>query len=76
MIAIDEILQLVGLQLGKRGVKADDRIVEDLGAESADIANIVASLEEKYAIIITEPEIAGIRTVRDLYAIVNTHLAA
>ena len=61
-VSIDEIKKLVGLQLGKRNVNENDRFAEDLGAESADVANIVAIVEEKYGITIKEAEIANIST--------------
>jgi acyl carrier protein len=73
-ITIEEITRLVGVQLGKRNVQAGDRLFEDLGAESADIANIVTAAEDKYQIVIRESEIAGIRTPSDLLHLVRKHL--
>jgi len=70
-VLIDDIKKLVGMQLGKRGVNENDRFMEDLGAESADIANIVATVEEKYGITIKEAEIASIFTPADLLALVQ-----
>ena len=70
----EEIKKMVELQLGKRDVKNDDRLVEDLGAESADVANLVAAVEEKYSIFIKESEIARIYTLADLFALVQNHL--
>lgn len=64
---IDEIRQLVGLQLGAREVGADDELARDLGAESADVANLVATLEDRYGLTIEEEEIADLKTVRDLH---------
>ena len=68
---LDEIKKIVGLQLGKRGVKDTDRLLEDLGAESADIANLVAAVESKYGITIKESEIARIFTPIDLFDLVR-----
>ena len=70
-VSMDEIRKLVGMQLGKRNVNESDRFVEDLGAESADVANIVATVEEKYGITIKEAEIASIFTSADLLALVQ-----
>ena len=70
-VSMDEIKKLVGLQLGKRNVSENSRFVEDLGAESADVANIVATVEEKYGITIKEAEIAKILTPADLLALVQ-----
>ena len=72
--SLDEIKKLVGLQLGKRNVDEHDRFFEDLGAESADLANIVARVEEKYTITIKESEIARILTPADLFALVQTRV--
>ena len=66
-----EICEMVELQLGKRGVQPGDRLLEDLGAESADVANLVARAEERYGVFIKEAEIARIFTPADLLAIVQ-----
>ena len=70
-ISIEEINELVASQLGVRVVTAQDRLMEDLGAESADVANIVAAVEEKYHIVVKESEIARIFTPADLLQLVE-----
>ena len=70
-ISIEEINELVALQLGVRVVAAQDRLMEDLGAESADVANIIAAVEEKYHIVVKESEIARIFTPVDLFVLVR-----
>ena len=73
-ITIEEISRLVGVQLGNRRVNADDRFFEDLGAESIDVVNIAAAIEDKYRIQIKESEIAGIRTPADLLRLIQKRL--
>ncbi len=70
-VSIEELQKLVGMQLGKRQVNANDRFVEDLGAESADVANIVARVEETYGITIKEAEIARLFTPTDLFELIH-----
>jgi len=70
-ISMEDIKKLVALQLGIRLVTEDARLVEDLGAESADVANIVAAVEEKYHIVVKESEIAKIFTPTDLFELVR-----
>ena len=70
-ISIEEINELVALQLGVRVVTAQDRLMEDLGAESADVANIIAAVEEKYHVVVKESEIARIFTPADLLELVR-----
>jgi acyl carrier protein len=71
IVTMDEIKKLAGMQLGKRNVHEHDRFMEDLGAESADVANLVAAVEEKYGITIKEAEIARIFTPADLFALIQ-----
>lgn len=70
-VSMEEIKKLVGVQLGVRVVEENSLLVEDLGAESADVANIVAALEKKYQITVKESEIAKIRTPADLLELVK-----
>jgi acyl carrier protein len=74
-VSMEDIQKLVGLQLGVRVVAEHARLVEDLGAESADVANLVAAVEEKYHVIVKESEIAKIFTPADLFELVLRHLS-
>ena len=69
-VSIEAIQELVGRQLGRRGVRADDHLMADLGVESIDILNLVRTIEEKFQLSITDNEISSLQTVRDLHAIV------
>lgn len=75
MPTIEEIQTLVARQLGLAQVGPDDLLLEELGAESADIANLVAVVEDKYPVQIKESELAEIRTPRHLFALVQERLA-
>jgi acyl carrier protein len=74
MMTIDDIRDLVALQLGLRSVAAGDRLIEDLGAESADVVNLVAAVEDKYGIEIAEEEIADLRTVGDVFELARSRI--
>lgn len=67
-VTVEEIQRLVAGVLGLKRVAADDLILEDLGAESADVVGIVAAVEERYGVVIAERELPGIRSVADLAA--------
>jgi len=69
VIELEEVCRTVGLVLGKRGVKADDHLIEDLGAESIDILGIMVTLEEKYGVAVDEAAMATVSTIRDLYEV-------
>jgi len=72
--SLDEVRRLVAVQLGRRTVAPGDRLVEDLGAESMDLVNLVAAAEERYGIEVAEEEIADLRTVADLHRLVTARL--
>lgn len=65
-VEAEVVMQLVAAQLGISSVRESDRIVEDLGAESMDIVNIIAVVEERYGISFDEAELPNISTVGDL----------
>jgi len=71
LVELDEVSRVVGLVLGRRRLTADQRLVEDLGAESADMLNIMVTLEQKYGVKIDETEMTNAATVRDLYQILT-----
>ncbi len=66
-VNLDDIKKIVATQLGTSKVNDTDRIVEDLGAESSDIANIIAAVEDKYKVSVSEDRIKSISTVRDVF---------
>jgi acyl carrier protein len=70
-VEMEDIAKTVGLVLGRRKVAPTDRIFEDLGAESADMLNLVVTVEEKYGITIDEVTVPSIRTVTDLFELVH-----
>ena len=70
MIELDAVRRTVGRVLGARDPNPDDRLVEDLGAQSIDLLNVVVTLEEEYRVSIDEEATAGVSTVRDLYDLV------
>ncbi len=68
---INEIIKLVKLQMGNHTVSAKDRFMEDLGAESMDLLNLVALVEDTYGIELSEEKIANVRSIQDLYNLVH-----
>ena len=47
-------------------VKEDSKFVEDLGADSLDVVELVMALEEKFDIEIPDDEAEKIQTVKDV----------
>lgn len=52
-------------------LKEDARFVEDLGIDSMMALEIVANIEKKYKVVIPEEEIPKIRSLKDVYNIME-----
>jgi acyl carrier protein len=68
MALLDDIKEVVVEQLSVNAdeVKEDSKFVEDLGADSLDVVELVMALEEKFDIEIPDDEAEKIRTVKDV----------
>lgn len=68
MALIDDIKEVVVEQLGVNAdeVKVDSKFVEDLGADSLDVVELVMALEEKFDIEIPDEEAEKIQTVQNV----------
>jgi acyl carrier protein len=68
---LDEIRKVVALELGVKGVRADDRLVDDLGVESMDLVAILSAVEDRWGITSDQADLSGVHTVADLHALVG-----
>ena len=60
------------------GVKEDEvtpeaSFLEDLGADSLDIVELVMALEEEYELEISDEDAEGIKTVQDVVSYIEGH---
>jgi acyl carrier protein len=67
MALFEEVKEIVAEQLNVNAdeVKEDSKFVEDLGADSLDVVELVMALEEKFDIEIPDDEAEKIVTVKD-----------
>ncbi len=67
MTLFDEVKEVVVEQLNVSPdeVKEDSKFVEDLGADSLDVVELVMALEEKFEIEIPDEDAEKITTVQD-----------
>lgn len=77
MALIDDIKEVVVEQLNCNAdeVKEESKFVEDLGADSLDVVELVMALEEKFDIEIPDSEAESIATVGDALKYIQEHSA-
>jgi acyl carrier protein len=61
------------LGVGEDEIKPDSSFIEDLGADSLDIVELVMAMEEEFEVEIPDEEAENIKTVGDAINYINTH---
>ena len=54
------------LNLPLRKITPDARIIEDLGADSLDVVELLSRLEDEYGIVIPDDDVETLKTVSDV----------
>ena len=74
----EKIKQIIVDELGvdEAEVTENARFIEDLGADSLDLVELVMRFEEEFGIEIPDEDSEKIQSVRDAYAYVEQHKAA
>lgn len=71
---LDKIAALLSEQLGipQSKVTLESRIVEDLGADSLDVVELLMQLEDETGKSIPDDKVTAIKTVGDLVTVLET----
>jgi len=75
MALFDEVKEVIVEQLNVSPdeVKPEAKFVEDLGADSLDVVEMIMALEEKFEIEIPDSEADKIQTVQDVVNYIEQH---
>lgn len=63
-----KIVKLIAEKLNKKveEVKMESRLVEDLGADSLDVVELVMSFEDEFGISLPDEDVAKLKTIKDI----------
>ncbi len=61
------------LGVGEEEIKPTSSFIEDLGADSLDIVELVMAMEEEFEVEIPDEEAENIKTVQDAGNYITTH---
>ncbi|HHU43840.1 MAG: acyl carrier protein [Bacillota bacterium] len=75
MVVFDKVKSLIAQQLGisESDITEDSSLVNDLGADSLDIVQMLISMEKEFGIVFDDNEIKNIKTVGDAVKFIDTH---
>jgi acyl carrier protein len=70
-----KVKAIIADQLGvaEGEIKTTSSFIEDLGADSLDIVELVMAMEEEFEVEIPDEEAENIKTVSDAVNYINTH---
>ena len=74
-IMLEKVSEMLAAQLNisKDKVKADSKLIEDLGADSLDMVEMLMTLEEEFGLSISDEEALKLKTVQDIVNYIEAH---
>ena len=63
-----KIVKLIAEKLNKKvdEIKMESHLVEDLGADSLDVVELVMSFEDEFGITLPDEDVAKLKTIKDI----------
>ena len=76
MKVIDKVKEYILMQLPVSGDKVtmDARLIDDLGADSANLMMLIMDLETEFDLTVEDEVLANIKTVGDIVSYIEAHV--
>jgi acyl carrier protein len=76
IMTLDKVKKLVASQLSvaEEKITEESRLIEDLGADSLDIMEMLMALEDEFGISISDDETAKMKTIAGVVAVIDSKL--
>ena len=76
MSVVENITQIIVDQLGvdKSAVVPEAKFIDDLGADSLDIVELLMALEDRFRIEVPDEDAEGMQTVGDIIRYIEEHM--
>ena len=76
MKVFDKVKEYILMQLPVSGDKVtmDARLIDDLGADSANLMMLIMDLETEFDLIVEDEVLANIKTVGDIVSYIEAHV--
>ena len=73
---VERVKKIVAEQLGvnEADIKNESSFVDDLGADSLDLVELIMAMEEEFGIEISDEDAENIQTVQDVVTYINEHM--
>ncbi|MCI6573137.1 MAG: acyl carrier protein [Firmicutes bacterium] len=72
-MTIDKVKELLAAQLNisKDKIQDDSKLVEDLGADSLDMVEMLMTLEDEFGVSISDEDALNLKTVADIVSYIE-----
>ncbi len=69
----EKIVNLIAEKLGKKpsDIKMTSRLIEDLGADSLDVVELIMTFEDEFGIALPDEDVSKMKTVGDIISYIE-----
>lgn len=75
MTTLEKIQTLLSEQLGisKDKITKESRVIEDLGADSLDVVELLMTMEDEFGITVDDEDAIKLKTIGDILSLIEKH---